>query len=116
MTRNRYRETEVWTDGHIILTGSQCGDEYIVILDPTLEIITNTKIAKGQRAIGHTNGYIIVPLRGFDPVAYGRMRWSQLQAAKMITKNQRGQQDIRTDIQIDIQDLLDLTGVQRNTV
>ena len=66
---------------------SQCGDEYIVMLDPTLEMITNTKIAKGPWAIGHTNGYIILTLRGFDPVTYSRMRSSQSQAAKMITKN-----------------------------
>ena len=102
MTGNRYKETNVSKDGHNIFTGSQYGDEYIVILDPTLKIITNTKIAKGQRTIGHTNGYIILPLRGFYPVAYGRMRWLQLQAAEMITKNQRGQPDIRTDIQTDI--------------
>ena len=76
MTRNRSRETDLWTYGHIILTGSQCADKCSVMLDPTLEIITNTNIAKGQRTIGHTDGYIILPLRGFEPVAYGRMRWS----------------------------------------
>ena len=86
MTGNRNRETDLWTDGHIILTGPQCGDKCIVMLDPTLKIITNTKIAKCVRTIGQTDGYIILPLRGFDPVAYGRMSWLQLQAAKMITK------------------------------
>ena len=87
MTRNRYRETDVRIDGHIILTGSQCKDKYILMLDPTLEIITNTEVAKGVWMIGQTDGYIILPLRGFDPVDYGRRRWSQLQAARMIDKN-----------------------------
>ena len=86
MTINRYKETDIWTDGHIILTGPQCRDKCSVILYPTLDIITNTNISKVPQMIGQTDRYIILPLRGFDPVAYGRMRWSQLQAAKMITK------------------------------
>ena len=76
MTRNRYRETDVWTYRYIILTGSQCADKCSVMMDLTLEIITNTKITKGLWAIGYTDGYIILPLRGFDPMAYGRMHWS----------------------------------------
>ena len=44
MTTNRYKETDIWTDKRIILTGPQCRDKCSVILDPTLEIITNTKI------------------------------------------------------------------------
>ena len=87
MTGNRYRETDVWTDRHIILTGSQFGDKCILMLEPTLEIITNTKVTKGLWRIGYTDRYIILPLRGFDPVAYSRMCWSQLQAAEMITKH-----------------------------
>ena len=96
------------------------------MLDPTLEIITNTNIAKGPQTIVQTDGYIILPLRGFDsvaprphaldPVAYGRMRWSHSQATKMITKNRRGQPDIRTEIHTDIYYILNPTAVQRTPV
>ena len=77
-------------------------DKYIVMLDPTLEIITNTKIAKGPRPIGHMDGYIILPLREFEPMAYGHMRLLQLYAGKMIAKNRREQQDIRTEKHTDL--------------
>ena len=66
--------------------------------------------------IGQTDGYIILPLRGFDPVAYGRMRWSQSQATKMIPKNRRGHPDIRTEIHKDIYYILNPTAVQRTPV
>ena len=72
------------------------------MLDPTLKIITNTKIAKCVRTIGHMDGYIILPLREFKPMAYSRMRLLQLYAAKMIAKNRREQQDIRTEKHTDL--------------
>ena len=78
MTGNRYRETDAWTDRHIILTGSLYGDKCILMLEPSLEIITNTKIAKGPRAIGHMDGYIILPLREFDPMACSHTVYAQL--------------------------------------
>ena len=75
MTKNRYKETDIWTDRHIILTGPQCRDKCMLMLDPTLEIITNTKIEKFPQTIGQTDRYIILPRRGFDPMAYSCMRW-----------------------------------------
>ena len=36
---------------------------------------------------GWTDGHIILPPGGVDPVACGRMRFAQLRAAKMIAKN-----------------------------
>ena len=61
---------------------------------PTLDINTNTKNRKSA-AEDHTDGRtdgrmdrnIILTLRGFDPVAFGRMRYTQLRATKMIAKN-----------------------------
>ena len=43
-----------------------------------------------------TGGHIIPSLRGFDPVACGRMRCTQLWAARMITKKRRGRLDRET--------------------
>ena len=50
-----------------------------------LEINTNAKIAKGlqttERTDGQTDRHIILPLRGFEPVACRRMRCGKLWAA-----------------------------------
>ena len=75
MIKKRYRDKDVYPDSHIILNVSQCRDKCIVMLDPTLDIITNANIAKVPQTIGHTDEYIILPLRGFDPVAYSCMPW-----------------------------------------
>ena len=48
------------------------------------------KIAKEFRMTRWTNGHIILPLRVFDPVAYGHICCAQLQSAQFITKNKWG--------------------------
>ena len=48
---------------------------------PTLAINKNKKPQKGhERPDGWTDGHIILPLRGFEPVARGRMRCMQCRA------------------------------------
>ena len=52
------------------------------------------------------DGHIILPLRGFDPMAFRHMRCTQFRAARMIAKKRRGglkrdterQKDRRKDI------------------
>ena len=94
--RQKYRET----DGHTNLTGP-----HWVPLEPslgintsqkctaTLIINTQTKISKGPQTTVRTDGYIILPLTGFDPVACGRMRCTQLRTTQTIAKMWRGRPD-----------------------
>ena len=43
------------------------------------------------RTEGWIDRHIILPLRGFEPMACGRMRYAQLRAAQIIIKKKRGQ-------------------------
>ena len=90
---NSFRDIDTggWTDGDISLTGPHWGPlEPSVGINasrrwtPTLEVDTNTKIEKVLCTTGRTEGHIILPLRGFNPVACGHMRCEQLQAAQII--------------------------------
>ena len=67
----------------------------------TLEIITNTKTEKVPRTTGQIDRHIILPLRGFDPVACGRMCYAQLRVAWMISKNRLGWPDIETETRLE---------------
>ena len=44
-----------------------------------------------------TDGHIILPLRGFDPMACGRTGCAQLQAVQMIAKKRCERTDRKTD-------------------
>ena len=59
------------------------------------------QIQKPQKALIQPDiwmdGHIILSLRGFEPVACGRMHCAQLWSARMITKKRRGRPDIKTD-------------------
>ena len=50
---------------------------------------------------GQKDSYIILPLRGFDPVTCGRMRCAQLRAARMIANKRRGRPDKDTERRTD---------------
>ena len=70
---------------------------------------TNTKITKGLQTTIRMERHIILPLRGFDPVACGHMRSTQLWAAcfdqpKVTRKNENRDRytKIQTNRHIDI--------------
>ena len=76
----------MWTGGYIISTGPQCGDKCIATLEPhtgNQYRYKNRKKARGQPE-RRTDGHILLPLRGFEPGACGRMCCAQLWAAQMI--------------------------------
>ena len=58
--------------------GPQCGDKYIAMLDSHTGNWYNKKFSKGPRKNVRTVKHIILPPRGFGPVACGRMRCTQL--------------------------------------
>ena len=70
---------------------------------PHWKSIKIQKNAKGPRTTGQTDGwmdgYIILPLRGFEPVACSRMCCAQLWATQMIAKKQCRRPDSETEIQ-----------------
>ena len=70
--------------------------------------VVQIKIAKGLRMTGQTDGrtygHIILLLRKFEPVAYGRMRCAQLKAAQMISKKLCRRPVSETEIQTYILD------------
>ena len=89
ITKKRHKWTERQRHRHIIFIEPNWGPlESSVEINasrhwtPTLKINTNKKTAKGPRTTGRMNGHIILPLRGFDPLAWGRMHCAQLQAAR----------------------------------
>ena len=90
--RQRYidtkRQKDIETDRHTYnlywtplgYSAPQCGDiNSSQRWTPTLEINTNTKKFKAPRENGRMDGHIILPLRGFDPMACGCMRCAQIQ-------------------------------------
>ena len=74
---------EIITTGKI--NASQCWN-------PTLEINTNTKVAKFTRTTirtdRHMDRYVILTLREFYPVACGCIRYAQLKAARLDVQNE----------------------------
>ena len=103
------RQMDGRTDRDISLTGPYWGPlDFIVgineswIWTPKLELNTNTKIAKVLQTTGPTDGLIILPLRGFDPVACGCICWAQLRDTRVIAKKQCRWRDRETERRRDI--------------